>query len=80
MTLTMCLWSGATTGWTASHPSAPGSWGGERAPHGPLLLVYALGRLQLFGTSEMNYLGAEPVVALECRHHRVTGPRASLIG
>ena len=32
---------------------------GERAPHKPLLLLYALGRLQRTGTSEMAYVDAE---------------------
>lgn len=35
----------------------------ERAPHKPLLLLYALGRLQRNGTSEVTYLEAEPAVA-----------------
>lgn len=34
--------------------------GGERAPHKPLLLLYALGRLQRTGRSEMTYADAEP--------------------
>jgi putative restriction endonuclease len=33
---------------------------GERAPHKPLLLLYALGRLQRLGTSSVSYADAEP--------------------
>jgi putative restriction endonuclease len=39
------------------------SRGKERAPHKPLLLLYALGRLQRFGHSEMTYVDAEPDLA-----------------
>lgn len=35
---------------------------GERAPHKPLLLLYALGRLQRTGTTEVTYLEAEPAL------------------
>ena len=35
---------------------------GERAPHKPLLLLYALGRLQSKGTSAMSFADAEPVL------------------
>ena len=38
--------------------------GGERAPHKPLLLLYALGRLQRTGTSEMSYAEAEADLAI----------------
>jgi putative restriction endonuclease len=34
--------------------------GNERAPHKPLLLLYALGRLQRTGSSRMRYADAEP--------------------
>ena len=33
--------------------------GGERAPHKPLLLLYALGRLQRTGSSRMAFVEAE---------------------
>lgn len=33
--------------------------GGERAPHKPLVLLYALGRLQHTGTSKMAYADVE---------------------
>ncbi len=33
--------------------------GSERAPHKPILLLYALGRLQRTGSSEMSFVGAE---------------------
>ena len=36
--------------------------GGERAPHKPLLLLYALGRLQRTGSSRMRYDEAEPTL------------------
>jgi putative restriction endonuclease len=36
---------------------------GTRAPHKPLLLLYALGRLQRTGSSEVAYSEAEPVLA-----------------
>ncbi len=36
---------------------------GERAPHKPLLLLYALGRLQRTGTTEVSYVEAEPALA-----------------
>lgn len=36
---------------------------GERAPHKPLLLLYALGRLQRTGTTEVTYVEAEPALA-----------------
>jgi putative restriction endonuclease len=36
---------------------------GERAPHKPLLLLYALGRLQRTGTTEVKYSEAEPALA-----------------
>lgn len=36
---------------------------GERAPHKPLLLLYAMGRLQRTGSTEMTYVEAEPVLA-----------------
>lgn len=39
------------------------SRGGERAPHKPLLLLYALGRLQRTGSSVMSYVEAEPDLA-----------------
>lgn len=35
---------------------------GERAPHKPLLLLYALGRLQRTGSTEMTYVEAEPAL------------------
>lgn len=35
---------------------------GERAPHKPLLLLYALGRLQRTGTTEVSYIEAEPAL------------------
>ena len=34
--------------------------GGERAPHKPLLLLYALGRLQRTGSASMTFVDAEP--------------------
>lgn len=34
--------------------------GGERAPHKPLLLLYALGRLQRLGTASVAFTDAEP--------------------
>lgn len=36
---------------------------GERAPHKPLLLLYAFGRFQRTGTTEVAYLEAEPALA-----------------
>ena len=39
------------------------SRGGERAPHKPLLLLYALGRLQRIGQSRVSFADAEPEVA-----------------
>ena len=39
------------------------SRGGERAPHKPLLLLYALGRLQRTGQSRVSFAEAEPDVA-----------------
>lgn len=36
---------------------------GERAPHKPLLLLYAMGRLQRTGSTEMTYVEAEPALA-----------------
>ena len=36
---------------------------GERAPHKPLLLLYAFGRLQRIGKSAATYLEAEPVLS-----------------
>ena len=38
------------------------SRGGERAPHKPLLLLYALGRLQRTGQSRVSFADAEPDV------------------
>ena len=36
---------------------------GERAPHNPLLLLYAMGRLQRTGSTEVTYVEAEPALA-----------------
>ncbi|MBW3651431.1 MAG: HNH endonuclease [Actinobacteria bacterium] len=50
---------------------------GERAPHKPLLLLYALGRLQRCGTSEVSYVEAEPELARLLRDYgppRTTSP------
>lgn len=49
------------------------SRGGERAPHKPLLLLYALGRLQRAGGSEMSYADAEPDLAQLLRDYGPTG-------
>ena len=35
---------------------------GKRAPHKPLLILYALGRLQRTGTSASSFVEAEPIV------------------
>lgn len=35
---------------------------GERAPHKPLLLLFALGRLQRVGHSRVSFADAEPVL------------------
>lgn len=48
------------------------SRGGERAPHKPLLLLYALGRLQRTGESAMSYTDAEPVLAQLLRDYGPT--------
>ena len=47
--------------------------GGERAPHKPLLLLYALGRLQRVGRSEVRYVEAEPGLASLLRDYGPTG-------
>ena len=42
--------------------------GGERAPHKPLLLLYALGRLQRTGSASVAFIDAEPdLKRLLCR-------------
>jgi len=41
----------------------PWTRGAERAPHKPLLLIYALGRLQRHGSSAVSFTEAEPVLA-----------------
>jgi putative restriction endonuclease len=49
------------------------SRGGERAPHKPLLILHALGRLQRSGTSAMSYADAEPTLARLLREFGPTG-------
>jgi putative restriction endonuclease len=48
------------------------SRGGERAPHKPLLLLYALGKLQRAGRSNMSYVDAEPDLAQLLRDYGPT--------
>lgn len=45
---------------------------GERAPHKPLLLLYALGQLQRTGASTMTYVDAEPHLAQLLRDYGPT--------
>ena len=54
----------ATEGWLERVASIR-QWtrNGERAPHKPLLLLYALGRLQRTGTTKVTYFDAEPALA-----------------
>jgi putative restriction endonuclease len=49
------------------------SRGGQRAPHKPLLVLYALGRLQRTGASEMSYVDAEPDLARLLRDYGPSG-------
>jgi putative restriction endonuclease len=50
---------------------------GERAPHKPLLLLYALGRMQRNGTSEMTYGEAEQDLVRLLRDYGPTGRKTS---
>lgn len=50
---------------------------GERAPHKPLLLLYALGRLQRTGTTEVTYFEAEPALAQLLQNFGPPGRKSS---
>ena len=50
---------------------------GERAPHKPLLLLYAMGRLQRTGSSEVTYVDAEPALAELLRNFGPPGRKTS---
>jgi putative restriction endonuclease len=50
---------------------------GERAPHKPLLILYAFGRLQQTGTTEVSYREAEPVLAQLLDNFGLPGGRST---
>lgn len=53
------------------------SRGGERAPHKPLLLLYALGRLQRTGATAVTFSEAEPALARLLDEYGPSGRRTS---
>jgi putative restriction endonuclease len=50
---------------------------GERAPHKPLLLLYALGRLQRTGSTEVTFVEAEPILDQLLRDFGPPGRKSS---
>jgi len=50
---------------------------GQRAPHKPLLLLYAMGRLQRTGSTDVTYVEAEPVLTELLRDFGPPGRKTS---